>query len=65
MTSPRYRSSKSISISGIERRPGFRNLSKMRPNSIGSIFVMPRQYAMIEPAADPRPGPVRILASFA
>ncbi len=50
-------SSKSISISGIEILSGLRNRSKSKSYFMGSILVMPRQYATADPAADPRPGP--------
>ena len=50
-------SSKSMSISGILMRSGFRNRSKISPYLIGSMSVIPRQYATRLPAADPRPGP--------
>ena len=48
---------KSISISGMVTRSGFRKRSKSRPYSSGSISVMRRAYATRLPAADPRPGP--------
>ena len=38
----------------------FRNLSNMRLYLIGSISVICRQYATIEPAAEPLPGPTVI-----
>ena len=60
MTSPRRRSSKSTSKSGIETRSGLRKRSKMRPCCSGSRSVMPIAYAAIEPAPEPRPGPTRM-----
>ena len=56
-TLPRPSSSKSISISGIEIRSGLRKRSNRRSYFIGSMWVIPRQYATTEPAAEPRPGP--------
>ena len=56
MTSPRRRSSKSMSKSGIETRSGLRKRSKIRPCSSGSRSVMRMAYAAIEPAPEPRPG---------
>ena len=56
-TLPRPASSKSTSISGMEMRSGFRNLSNSRSYLIGSTFVMPSAYATAAPAAEPRPGP--------
>ena len=53
-------SSKSISISGIDIRSGLRKRSKRSWYLIGSILVMPRQYATADPAAEPRPGPTEI-----
>ncbi|CPU66951.1 Uncharacterised protein [Mycobacteroides abscessus] len=41
MTSPRRRSSKSTSTSGMETRSGLRNRSKISPCSSGSSSVMP------------------------
>ena len=43
--------------SGHETLSGFRNLSKSRLYSMGSMSVIPMQYASKEPAALPRPGP--------
>ncbi len=65
MTSPRPRSSKSMSMSGIDTRSGFRNRSKTSPCSTGSSPVMPSAYATSEPAAEPRPGPTRTPCSRA
>ena len=56
-TLPRPSSSKSVSISGSEIRSGLRKRSNSKSYFIGSIFVIPRQYATTEPAAEPRPGP--------
>ena len=58
-------SSKSISISGSDILSGLRNLSKRRLYFIGSILVIPIQYATTEPAADPLPGPTVTPNSFA
>ena len=44
-------------MSGILTRSGFKNLSKSKLYLIGSIFVIHKQYATTDPAADPRPGP--------
>jgi len=49
-------SAKSVSISGIDILAGFKNLSKRRSYSSGSISVIPERYAIKEPAADPLPG---------
>ena len=51
---------KSISISGILTRSGFRNLSKRSPYLSGSTSVIRREYATRLPAAEPRPGPTGI-----
>ena len=56
MTSPRRAWQKSMSMSGIEMRSGFRNRSKSRSYLSGSISVMRRAHETIEPAALPRPG---------
>ena len=58
-------SSKSISISGRLTLSGFKNLSKSKLYLIGSRFVIPRQYATAEPAADPLPGPTETFISLA
>ena len=42
-TSPRRVSPKSISISGMDTRSGFRNLSKYRSYFMGSMSVISRQ----------------------
>ena len=65
ITSPRYLSSKSISISGSDFLPLFKNLSKINPYFKGSIPVIPRQYETMEPAADPLPAPVLMFLDFA
>ena len=57
ITSPRRFMQKSISISGIEMRSGFRKRSNSSSCCSGSISVMPSEYATTAPAADPRPGP--------
>ncbi len=57
MTLDRPTSSKSISISGMEILSGFKNLSNSKSYLIGSILVIPKQYATADPAADPLPGP--------
>ena len=36
---------------------GFKNLSKSKSYLIGSTFVIPKQNATTEPAAEPLPGP--------
>ena len=56
---------KSISMSGILLRAGLRKRSKIRPCSIGSRSVIPREYATRLPAADPLPGPTGIPLSLA
>jgi hypothetical protein len=43
MTSPRRRSSRSMSISGMDLRPGFKNRSKPSFQRMGSSSVMARQ----------------------
>ena len=58
-------SSKSISISGIDTRSGFKKRSKSKSYLIGSILVIFKQYATTEPAADPRPGPTETPISLA
>src|SRR5262247_417654 len=65
MTSSRRSSAKSMSISGIEIRSGFKNRSNRSPYRMGSTLVIPRQYATSEPAEDPRPGPVVALEALA
>ena len=52
---------KSISKSGIEILSGFKNLSKIRLNLIGSTSVISNDHATNDPAPDPRPGPTGIL----
>ena len=63
-TSPRPSSSKSVSISGKEIRSGFKKRSKSKSYLMGSIFVIPKQQATTEPAADPLPGPTITPSSF-
>ena len=46
-------------------RSGFRKRSKMSVYFIGSISVMCIQYAAMEPAPEPRPGPTGIPSAFA
>ena len=60
-----FSSQKSMSKSGIEILSGFRNLSKIKLNLIGSISVIDRHHATKEPAPDPLPGPTGILLFFA
>ena len=48
---------KSMSISGIDTRSGFRKRSKSNSCCSGSMSVMPSAYETSDPAADPRPGP--------
>jgi len=48
---------KSMSKSGAETRSGLRKRSNSRPKRIGSMSVIFRQYATMEPAPEPRPGP--------
>ena len=60
MTSPRRAWQKSMSMSGIEMRSGFRNRSKSRSYLSGSISVMRRAQETIDPAALPRPGPTEM-----
>ena len=56
-----FSSQKSISKSGIEILSGFKNLSKIRSNLIGSISVINIHQATKDPAPDPLPGPTGIL----
>ena len=65
MTSSRRSTQKSVSMSGIEMRSGFKKRSKMRPNLIGSRSVIFRQYDTTEPTAEPRPGPTGMSQSRA
>ena len=60
-----FSSQKSISKSGIEILSGFKNLSKIKLNFIGSTSVIDKHHATNEPAPDPLPGPTGILLSFA
>ena len=64
-TSPRPRTSKSMSMSGISLRAGFRKRSNISRYLIGSMPTIPRQYDTIEPAELPRPGPQRTPFAFA
>ena len=59
-----FSSQKSISKSGIDILSGFKNLSKIRLNFIGSTSVIARHQATNEPAPDPL-GPTGILLFFA
>ena len=45
---------KSISKSGIEILSGFKNLSKIKLNLIGSMSVIDKHHATKEPAPEPR-----------
>ena len=65
ITSFLYLSSKSISISGNSFLPLFKKRSNSNPYFKGSIPVIPRQYATIDPAAEPLPAPVLISFSLA
>src|SRR5213593_1993714 len=65
MTSPRRFMQKSMSMSGMEMRSGFRKRSKSNSCCRGSRSVIPSEYETSEPAAEPRPGPTGILRSFA
>ena len=60
-----FSSQKSISKSGIEIRSGFKNLSNIRLNLIGSTSVIERHQATKDPAPDPLPGPTGISFSLA
>ena len=52
------------SQSGIDFLSGFKNRSNRRSYFMGSIFVMPMQYATTLPAAEPRPGPINCSTCF-
>ena len=65
ITSSLFISGKSVSISGIVTRSGFKNLSNSKLYFKGSTSVIPKQYETKEPAAEPRPGPTKILFCFA
>ncbi len=65
MTSPRRRSQKSTSISGMDTRSMFRKRSNSRLYGMGSRLVMRSDHATSEPAADPRPGPTGMPLSLA
>ena len=58
--SSRPLSETSVSISGIEIRSGFKNLSNSKLYLSGFNSVIPKLHATIEPAADPLPGPIGI-----
>ena len=60
-----FSSQKSISKSGIEIRSGFKNLSNIKSNFIGSMSVIERAQATNDPAPDPLPGPTGISFFFA
>ena len=60
-----FSSQKSISKSGIDILSGFKNLSKIKLNFIGSTSVIERHHATREPAPEPRPGPTGILFCLA
>ncbi len=49
-----------MSKSGIEIRSGFKNLSKIKLNLIGSTSVIERHHATRDPAPEPLPGPTGI-----
>ena len=60
-----FSSQKSISKSGIDIRSGFKNLSNIKLNLIGSTSVIERHQATNEPAPEPLPGPTGISFFFA
>ena len=64
ITSPRWLSAKSTSISGMDLRAGFKNLSNNKLYFNGSTLVIPSAYATKLPAALPRPGPTGIPRDF-
>jgi len=49
-----------MSKSGIDTRSGFKNLSNIKLNLIGSTSVIDRHHATSEPAPEPLPGPTGI-----
>ena len=55
---------KSMSISGIDMRSGFRKRSNSSSFCSGSMSVISMQYATSDPAADPRPGPTGMPCSL-
>ena len=55
-----FSSQKSISKSGIDILSGFKNLSKIKLNLIGSTSVIYKHQATNDPAPDPLPGPTGI-----
>ena len=65
ITSPRRFMQKSMSMSGMLTRSGFRKRSNSSSCCSGSMSVISMQYATSEPAADPRPGPTGIDCSRA
>ena len=65
MTRSRPSTAKSMSMSGIDLRPGFRNRSNIRSYRIGSMSVIASEYATSEPADEPRPGPTETPFRFA
>ena len=60
-----FSSQKSTSKSGIDILSGFKNLSNIKLNLIGSISVIERHQATSDPAPDPLPGPTGMLFFFA
>ncbi len=60
-----FSSQKSISKSGIEILSGFKNLSKIKLNLIGSTSVIERHQATRDPAPEPLPGPTGMSLLFA
>jgi hypothetical protein len=54
-----------MSKSGIDILSGFKNLSKIKLNFIGSTSVIERHHATSDPAPEPLPGPTGILLFFA
>ena len=60
-----FSSQKSISKSGIDILSGFKNLSKIRLNLIGSTSVIDKHQATKDPAPEPLPGPTGISLFFA
>ena len=65
MTRARPLTEKSMSMSGMDTRSGFRKRSNSRPYRSGSTSVMSSAYETIEPAAEPRPGPTAMPLSLA
>lgn len=52
------------SISGSPTLYGFKNLSNIKLYFIGSTFVIPNIYDIIDPLAEPLPGPINISLFF-